>query len=156
MMTSVNRFDKICINPIGIIQNLIKKEEMADLSHVEIQEKVEGLRYKENSTIIIKDEFVEALDGIEHYPCLIIIFWANLISAEERLRKKVHPRGRMDQPLKGVFATCSPARPNPLLVTTVKLLHRNGNELVVSGLDAFNGTPVIDIKPYHQELHSAF
>ena len=155
-MNSTDRFDKIYINPIGIIQNLIKKEEMANLSHAEIQQKVEDLRQKENSIITIKDEFVEALDGIEHYPYLIIIFWANLISPEERLRKKVYPRGRLDQPQKGVFATCSPARPNPLLVTTVKLLHRNGNELVVSGLDAFNGTPVIDIKPYHKDLHSAF
>jgi len=51
-------------------------------------------------------------------------------------------------PLVGVFSTHSPDRPNPIGVTVVKLINRSGNRLCVDGLDLFDGTPVIDIKPY--------
>ena len=61
---------------------------------------------------------------------------------------KVHPRGQQELPLVGRFATRSPTRPNPIGKTTVKLLERRGNILKVTGLDAIDGTPVIDIKPY--------
>ena len=56
--------------------------------------------------------------------------------------------GRKDLPLQGIFATCSPVRPNPVLVSAVRLLERTGNVLKVKGLDAVDGSPVIDIKPY--------
>ena len=55
---------------------------------------------------------------------------------------------REDLPLVGLFATRSPRRPNPIGVTTVRLLERRGNVLRVLGLDALDGTPVLDIKPY--------
>ena len=58
--------------------------------------------------------------------------------------------GREDLPLQGVFATCSPARPNPILVSAVQLLGRNGDVLKVKGLDAVDGSPIIDVKPYSQ------
>jgi len=61
---------------------------------------------------------------------------------------KVHPRGRTDLPLLGVFATRTAFRPNPIGLTLVELLEVKNNVLVVRGLDAFDGTPVLDIKPY--------
>jgi len=61
---------------------------------------------------------------------------------------KVHPRGRMDMPLLGVFATRTNLRPNPIGLTLVELLKAEGNTLTVKGLDAFDGTPVLDVKPY--------
>ena len=51
-------------------------------------------------------------------------------------------------PLVGVFATGSPVRPNPILITMVRLLGRSGNTLRVTGLDALDGSPILDIKPY--------
>jgi len=60
----------------------------------------------------------------------------------------VHPLGNPEFPLVGRFATHSPARPNTILITVVKLLGRNGNVLKVSGLDALDGSPLLDIKPY--------
>jgi tRNA (adenine37-N6)-methyltransferase len=57
-------------------------------------------------------------------------------------------RGDPQEPLRGVFAVRSPRRPNPIGLTTVKLLHIEGNTLTVAGLDAWDGTPVLDIKPY--------
>ena len=56
--------------------------------------------------------------------------------------------GREDLPLLGVFSTHSPARPNPIMATVVRLVERKGNVLKVEGLDAIDGTPVIDIKPF--------
>lgn len=61
---------------------------------------------------------------------------------------KVHPRGRVDIEEVGVFATRSPHRPNPIGLTLVKLLSKKGRTLTVRGLDAYDGTPVLDIKPY--------
>jgi len=60
----------------------------------------------------------------------------------------VHPMGRADIPKTGIFSTCSPARPNPVLATVVRLHARRGNVLEVTGLDAVDGSPLIDIKPY--------
>ena len=61
---------------------------------------------------------------------------------------KVHPRGRIDLPFVGVFATRTNLRPNPIGLTLVELVKVESNVLIVRGLDAFNGTPVLDIKPY--------
>ena len=71
------------------------------------------------------------------------------ISDAERKILKTHPRGRIDLPLLGVFATRSPLRPNPIGLTIVELLGRKGTVLTIRGLDAFDGTPVIDVKPYN-------
>ncbi len=67
---------------------------------------------------------------------------------EGRYHPKVHPGGRKDYPLVGVFATRLPARPNPICVTTAELLERKGNVLKVRGLDAVDGSPLVDIKPH--------
>jgi tRNA-Thr(GGU) m(6)t(6)A37 methyltransferase TsaA len=66
----------------------------------------------------------------------------------KRMILKVHPRGRMDMPLLGVFATRTNMRPNPIGLTLVELLKVEGKTLTVRGLDAFNGTPILDIKPF--------
>ncbi|TET26428.1 MAG: S-adenosylmethionine-dependent methyltransferase [Candidatus Bathyarchaeum sp.] len=61
---------------------------------------------------------------------------------------KVHPRGRSDTPLLGVFATRTPYRPNPIGITLVEVLEVEDNVVTVRGLDAFDGTPVLDLKPF--------
>jgi len=66
---------------------------------------------------------------------------------------KAHPMGRKDLPLTGIFATCSPARPNPLCAIVVRLLECSGNLLKVQGLDAVDGSPVLDIKPYNPSYY---
>ena len=63
--------------------------------------------------------------------------------------------GRNDLPLVGVFATRSPARPNPICVTTVRLLERKANVLKVDDLDAVDGSPLLDIKPYTPSSEAA-
>ncbi len=87
------------------------------------------------------------LEGTEEFSHLLVLWWAD--RSERRLPEgmRVHPMGRKDFPEVGIFATRSPVRPNAILATVVKLVGRDGNVLEVTGLDAIDGTPVIDIKP---------
>jgi tRNA (adenine37-N6)-methyltransferase len=88
------------------------------------------------------------LEGIEDFSHIMVLYWPHRIPEERRDLRQVHPMGRKDIPLKGIFATRSPARPNPVLVSVVRLVERDGNILRVQGLEAFNGSPVIDVKPF--------
>jgi tRNA-Thr(GGU) m(6)t(6)A37 methyltransferase TsaA len=98
------------------------------------------------SEIIIDSDLNEALDNLEEFSHIIVIYWIH--KSPHRAPLKVHPRGNPERELMGVFATRSPDRPNPIGKSTVRLLERRDNVLKVQGLDAIDGTPVIDIKPY--------
>ncbi len=126
--------EKIILNPIGYVKTEAMGDEVKDKSRI--------------SQIILRDELVEALEGVEGFSHLFVLFWLNQISSKQRMTLKVHPRGRMDMPLLGVFATRTNLRPNPIGLTLVELLKVEGNTLTVRGLDAFDGTPILDIKPF--------
>lgn len=99
------------------------------------------------SCIKILDEYEECLENIDQYSHLVVIYWMNLVP--EKLRKTVKLKPiHVEAPVLGVFATRFPARPNPLGLITVRLLRRDGSILVVDRLDAEDGTPVLDLKPY--------
>jgi tRNA-Thr(GGU) m(6)t(6)A37 methyltransferase TsaA len=129
------RFMVIELIPIGEVQNDIDSLDRTDAGAV-------------ISDIVIYEQFAPALDCIEGFSDLLILYWMDRLSPQRRSVMKVHPQGREDMPLVGVFASRSPARPNPIGVTRVKLLERHDNIVKVRGLDAANGSPVIDIKPY--------
>lgn len=99
------------------------------------------------SEIVIRDDLGELLDGVEGFSHLLVLYWGHRIPEESRSLARTHPMGRQDLPLVGIFATRSPARPNPVLATTVRLVERRGSVLRVQGLDAVDGSPVIDLKP---------
>jgi tRNA-Thr(GGU) m(6)t(6)A37 methyltransferase TsaA len=99
------------------------------------------------SEIVVNEELTRGLDGLEDFSHVIILYWMHRIPLSDT-PLKVHPMGRAELPLTGVFATRAPGRPNRIGATTVKLLQRQENILTVQGLDAVDGTPVIDIKPY--------
>jgi tRNA-Thr(GGU) m(6)t(6)A37 methyltransferase TsaA len=126
---------KINLQPIGLVKN-------------NITEPKGGNRKEVVSEIIINKDLIEALHKIDEFSHIIVIYWMHKLPPSQRSVIKVHPRHNKDLPLVGVFASRSPARPNPLGITTVKLLERRDNILKVSGLDAIDGTPVLDIKPY--------
>lgn len=105
-------------------------------------------RLGQTSEVVIDSALEGILDGIEGFSHLLVLYWAHCVSPEGRKLLKGHPMGRKEMPLTGIFATCSPARPNPVLVTGVRLVERKGHVLVVEGLDAVDGSPVVDIKPY--------
>jgi tRNA-Thr(GGU) m(6)t(6)A37 methyltransferase TsaA len=105
------------------------------------------------SEIVIDERLVDILDGIEDYSHLVVIYWAHKVPEQGRSLTRVHPMGRRDIPELGIFSTCSPARPNPVLTTVVQLCGRKENVLEVAGLDAVDGSPVVDIKPYVKDSY---
>lgn len=103
----------------------------------------------------LQPEFAAALDGIDDYSHLWVIFWFHGNDTPEKRRTlKVHPRGNPANPLTGVFATRSPVRPNLLGLQVCRLLQRQGNRLEVEKLDAWDGSPIVDLKPYLPQLDS--
>jgi tRNA-Thr(GGU) m(6)t(6)A37 methyltransferase TsaA len=125
---------KIEVKPIGFVKTEAVGKEVRDKSLV--------------SQIVFREELTEALEGIRGFSHVFVLFWLHKIGEKEKKTMKVHPRGRKGMPLLGVFATRTPHRPNPIGLTRVKLLGVEGNVVTVQGLDAFDGTPVLDIKPF--------
>jgi tRNA-Thr(GGU) m(6)t(6)A37 methyltransferase TsaA len=97
---------------------------------------------KSISKIVVKKEFAKALDGIEDFSHIHIIYWLHNVTSKRPLTLTFE-----NIPV-GVFATRTPVHPNPLGLTLVELKTRKENVLWVKGLDADDGTPVLDIKPY--------
>jgi tRNA-Thr(GGU) m(6)t(6)A37 methyltransferase TsaA len=126
--------DRIELKPIGVVKTTSIGKEVRKKGAV--------------SEIVMHSDLEEALEGIDEFSHMYVIFWMHEISTEERRVMKTHPRGRSDMPLLGVFATRTPHRPNPIGLTLVELLKVDGNVLTVRNLDAFDGTPVLDIKPF--------
>jgi len=139
------------IRPVGIVKSKIKKPSLVvKWRDLEWKGVLKDARKEQSmiSEILISGDFTGILDGIEDFSHILVLYWAHLASEEDRSLIKAHPMGRKDLPEVGIFSTCSPARPNPICVSAVPLLERNGNLLKVKCLDAIDGSPVIDIKPY--------
>lgn len=94
-------------------------------------------------TLEIYPEYQQGLDGIAPGQTLVVLFW---LHKADRDILKVYPRGDRSRGLRGVFATRSPARPNPIAISELKVLAVDGHRLQVSGIDILDGTPILDIK----------
>lgn len=146
---------EINLCPVGIVSSSIKEPSLkAHESGLERDERKEAIKkdrqmVKKNiSEIHIDQEWQDLLDGIDDFSHVLIIYWPHLLDPERRKLHKVHPMGRKELPLTGIFATRSPARPNPLLVSVVRILERKENILKVLGFEAVDGSPILDIKPH--------
>jgi len=132
-----NQLPEITLKPIGIVKNNIK------------QRPGHGYNWQEVvSEIVVDNSLTEALDTLEEFSHIIVIYWMHEVYVPTQLPGKIYPRGNKELPLVGRFATRSPTRPNPIGKTTVRLVEHQDNILKVAGLDAIDGTPVVDIKPY--------
>ncbi|RLI69967.1 tRNA (N6-threonylcarbamoyladenosine(37)-N6)-methyltransferase TrmO [Archaeoglobales archaeon] len=100
----------------------------------------------DENIVEIFEEYIPAIRGVEEANYLWIFYIFHL--ADERL--EVHPKGDVKRPLRGVFSTRSPYRPNRIGMTAVRLLKVENNKIFVKGLDALPDSPVIDIKPYSE------
>jgi tRNA-Thr(GGU) m(6)t(6)A37 methyltransferase TsaA len=96
------------------------------------------------SRIFIKPNFSDGLTGLKPGDKVMVVFHFHQ-SVGYNLRQ--HPRGERSRPMRGVFSLRSPKRPNPIGITEVELLEVDNNVLTVRGLDALDGTPVLDLKP---------
>lgn len=104
---------------------------------------------EQEAKVRIFPEFCAGLKGMEDFSHIIILYWAHLRNSEEERRTLVvFPRRHAVDVETGVFACRSPSRPNPIGLCVVELLKIEGCILTVKGLDAFEGSPIIDIKPY--------
>jgi tRNA-Thr(GGU) m(6)t(6)A37 methyltransferase TsaA len=130
------------LKPIGVVRNEVKQPIRHGWGEIV-------------SEIVVDSDLTEALDNLDEFSHLIVLYWMHELPAGRRLPLKVHPMGKSELPLVGRFATRSPSRPNPVGQATVELLERRANILKVKGLDAIDGTPVIDIKPYLPGYDSA-
>lgn len=104
------------------------------------------------SEIVIDDDLCDGLDNLNEFSHIIVLYWMHLDANPGKKPVKIRPRNNPDNPLVGIFSTRSGDRPNRIGLCNAKLLGRQGNVLRLSGLDAVDGTPVIDIKPYMPRL----
>ena len=107
------------------------------------------------SRIHVFPEYQDALDGLKGFSHVFVLSYLHRLRPDQVGVLKVKPRRLVSRgfkleelPLVGVFAIDSPTRPNPIGMSLVRLLRIDGGDLFVSGLDLFDGTPVLDIKPY--------
>jgi tRNA-Thr(GGU) m(6)t(6)A37 methyltransferase TsaA len=124
------------ISPIGFVHSTLKERSGAPR---------QGWEGAPDARLEILPEFVAALDGVESGQDIWIFTW---LHQSRRAVLKVHPRGNPLNPIMGVFATRSPDRPNPIGLHRARIRSIEGERwLAVNGLEAIDGTPVIDIKP---------
>ena len=97
--------------------------------------------------IVVEQAWAPALDGVDEFSHLIVLWWLDRMP-DEQVPLHLHPQRDETLPRVGLFATRTPARPNPIGVQVVELLAREGEVLTVRHLDALNNSPVLDIKPY--------
>jgi tRNA-Thr(GGU) m(6)t(6)A37 methyltransferase TsaA len=129
------------LHPIGVVRSPIKvRDEMP----------VHGV----NAEVEIFEEYAGALSGIDGNTHLNLLCW--LHEADRTVLKAVPRKISKDLPEQGVFSLRSPARPNPVSLTVVKISRRFGRFIFVSGLDVIDGTPVLDIKPYQAGMDCIF
>jgi len=125
----VNKIKPICLTPVGVVK-----------------------RQQERTILEIKPEFAPALQGIQDFSHLWVLYWFHGHDRpEERATLKVHPRRDPANPLTGVFATRAPVRPNLIGICACRLVKVQGNVLEVADLDALDGTSILDLKPYIPE-----
>jgi L-fuculose-phosphate aldolase len=149
--------EEYIVRPIGVVRSVLKDPGDAPK---------QGALTGQEAEIVVDPAYLPALDGLERRVApageavpgdsphrdrgkIIVLCWMH---EADRGRLKVHPRDQEELPERGVFSTRSPHRPNPVSLHTVTLLSIEGNVLRVRGMDAIDGTPVVDIKSHSLEL----
>ena len=122
---------------IGIIHSPYRTQD--DAPH-------QGRYSEQKAELEIFPKYSEGLKDIDEASYLIVLYWLHL--ANRDVLKTKTPFG---PELRGVFACRSPSRPNPIAFCVVKLLHREDNRLLVQGVDAVDGSPLLDLKPYSSD-----
>ena len=149
--------EEFVVRPVGVVRSALKNP--ADAPK-------QGALTVQEAEIVLDPAYLPALEGLERQVApagsavpaggarrkdgkIVVICWMHFA---DRKRLKVHPQGQEKLPERGVFSTRSPHRPNPVSLHTVTLLSIAGNVLRIRGMDAIDGTPVVDIKCHSPEL----
>ena len=132
---------KIELMPIGIIHSPYEEPSQAP---------IQAARAKEvEARIEVFAEYADGLDDLEGFDCVWVIWYCHRAKAWSA---KVVPY--LDTEERGVFATRAPSRPNSIAFSAVKLIRRQGNQLVIQGVDMIDGSPLLDLKPYIHSIDS--
>ena len=126
----------IVMHPIGYVAN-------------QVEEKKHTAWGKDVSVIRLKKEYRSGLMGMESFSHAIILFYLDKAKFIPEKHLQRHPQNREDMPIMGIFAQRTKDRPNTIGMTSVAILSVDETSLTVQGLDAIDGTPVLDIKPYY-------
>lgn len=124
------------MNPIGYVRNDVQNRK--DVSWGE-----------DVSTIVLNEEYHSGLKGLENFTHVIILYYLDKAAYQKEKHLQRRPQNREDMPLVGIFSQRGKDRPNPIGMTSVRIVSVDGAALTVKGLDAIDGTPVLDIKPYY-------
>ncbi len=140
--TIVTLMTQILCTPIGYVSSPFKQRGDAPR---------QGRLTEELSVITLEEQFLPAADGLESGADVFILCW---FDRADRTILKSKKGGDENQPERGVFTNRSPNRPNPIALTLVKIISIDGCRITVKGLEAYDGTPVLDIKPYYEGIDS--
>ena len=128
--------EKIVLEPIGVVKNSVENKK--DVSWGE-----------DTSTIVLNEEYYTSLKGLEDFSHVIVLYYLDKANYDSRKHLQRRPQNRDDMPLVGIFSQRGKDRPNRIGMTSVEIVSVSERELTVKGLDAIDGTPVLDIKPYY-------
>jgi tRNA-Thr(GGU) m(6)t(6)A37 methyltransferase TsaA len=135
----VARPPAVTLEPIGVVHNNVPVPQAYDFDWQKVE-----------SRIVVHRELADALLGLDAYSHVVVLFWPHQVEDGVRGSKhRLHPLDDERNPLQGILATRSQIRFNPILLTAARLLKVEDNVLKVRGLDAVNGSPVLDLKPYN-------
>ena len=126
----------IIMKPIGYVKNNI--HEKKDISWG-----------NDISTIVLNEEYYGGLLGLEDFSHVIILYYLNKANYIKDNHLQRRPQNRSDMPLVGIFSQRGKDRPNTIGLTSVQIVSTNEKSITVKGLDAIEGTPILDIKPYY-------
>lgn len=101
------------------------------------------------SSVILEEPYADGLKGLEDFSHVIILFYLDQADYDREKHLQRRPQNRDDMPLTGIFAQRGKNRPNRIGMTAAEIVSVSEKELTVKGLDAVDGTPVLDIKPYY-------
>ena len=127
---------KLEMEPVGFVKN-------------EITDRKDTSWGNNVSTIVLEEPYVSGLKGLEAFSHAIILFRLDQARYDREKHLQRRPQNREDMPLVGIFAQRGKDRPNRIGMTAVEILAVTEDSLTVRGLDAVDGTPVLDIKPYY-------
>ena len=127
--------DRLGFRPIGVIRTAFTEAVGTPIQPVYAQ--------GEEGQVVVEEQYAAALDDVEGFERLWLIYWMDRAKPF-----KPHVVPYRDTQERGLFATRAPCRPNPIGISVVRLLHRQGRTLLVGEIDILDGTPLLDIKPY--------
>lgn len=133
---------QVIVKPVGVIRTPYKKTGDAPR---------QGWLSDAVCIVEVFPEYLPGLKDVEKASHLIVLYWCHRSD-----RNKLQSRTPFGETIRGVFATRSPSRPNPIALCVAELLEVDGNRLRVRGLDALDGSPLLDIKPYAPGIDAVY